>query len=39
MFHSETLQIPRQSDGIHPTPDGYAAWASAIWAWLMPSPV
>jgi lysophospholipase L1-like esterase len=27
-------QLPRNRDGIHPTPKGGAVWADAIWKWL-----
>jgi lysophospholipase L1-like esterase len=33
-FASETLDIPRGPDGLHPTAAGYAGWAGAIWRWL-----
>lgn len=33
-FPSETLQIPRGPDQLHPTARGYAGWAGAIWRWL-----
>lgn len=33
-FHSETLQIPRGPDKLHPTARGYAGWAGAVWQWL-----
>jgi lysophospholipase L1-like esterase len=33
-FPSETLQIPRGPDRLHPTARGYAAWAGALWQWL-----
>ena len=31
-FQSETLVIPRISDNLHPTADGYADWARMIWS-------
>jgi hypothetical protein len=37
VFDSDLLvkeRIARQSDKIHPTPDGGAVWAGAFWAWL-----
>jgi len=42
-FPSEMLSIPRTNDGmgggglpgLHPTSAGYAAWADAIWRWLL----
>jgi lysophospholipase L1-like esterase len=34
-FPSQTLQIPRAPDRIHPTAKGYAAWAGALWQWLL----
>ena len=37
LFHSETLQIPRASDGIHPTALGYAGWAGVLWKRLGPT--
>lgn len=33
-FASETLDIPRSPDGLHPNAVGYAGWAGAIWRWL-----
>ena len=33
-FPSETLEIPRGPDHLHPTAAGYAGWAGAIWEWL-----
>lgn len=33
-FHSETLNIPRGPDKLHPTAKGYAGWAGAVWQWL-----
>jgi lysophospholipase L1-like esterase len=33
-FHSESLVIPRQSDGLHPDVAGYEAWAASLWRWL-----
>lgn len=33
-FHSETYEIPRSSDGLHPTVLGYAGWAGVIWRWI-----
>lgn len=33
-FPSDTLQIPRGPDQLHPTARGYAGWAGAIWRWL-----
>lgn len=33
-FPTQSLDLPRGPDGIHPTPRGYAAWAGAIWRWL-----
>jgi len=30
-FDSTTLDIPRGGDGIHPTPQGAALWADALW--------
>jgi lysophospholipase L1-like esterase len=33
-FPSETLDIPRAPDGLHPTLRGYAGWAGSIWQWL-----
>ena len=33
-FHSETLDIPRAGDGLHPTVKGYAGWAGQIWLWV-----
>lgn len=34
VFRSDSLKIPRASDGIHPTASGYAGWSGAIWQWL-----
>lgn len=31
LFHSERLDIPRQPDKLHPTPQGYVLWADEIW--------
>jgi hypothetical protein len=36
LFHSETLTIPRSTDGIHPTVVGYAGWAGVLWSRLRP---
>ena len=33
-FHSESFDIPRASDGLHPTVKGYAGWAGQIWLWV-----
>lgn len=33
-FASESLDIPRAPDGLHPNVSGYAGWAGAIWQWL-----
>jgi lysophospholipase L1-like esterase len=33
-FHSEKFDIPRASDGLHPTVKGYAGWAGQIWLWV-----
>lgn len=33
-FPSETLEIPRAPDHIHPTATGAAGWAGALWSWL-----
>jgi len=33
-FESESLDIPRGPDHLHPTAAGYAGWAGAIWQWL-----
>lgn len=33
-FPSDEMMIPRQSDQIHPTVEGYGMWANAIWAWM-----
>lgn len=33
-FHSESFEIPRASDGLHPTVLGYAGWAGRIWEWI-----
>ena len=33
-FASETLDIPRGPDSLHPNAAGYAGWAGAIWRWL-----
>jgi len=32
-YPSDALEIPRGSDGIHPTARGYAGWAGALWRW------
>lgn len=32
-FGSDALTIPRTSDGIHPTPVGYAGFAGSVWRW------
>lgn len=34
IFDSTALDLHRAGDGIHPTPAGFAAWASAISAWI-----
>lgn len=33
-FHSETVEIPRGPDQLHPTAAGYAGWAGTLWNWL-----
>lgn len=33
-YDSTELNIPRAPDQIHPTVNGYAGWAGAIWNWL-----
>jgi lysophospholipase L1-like esterase len=33
-FHSETFDIPRAGDALHPTVKGYAGWAGQIWLWV-----
>lgn len=33
VFGSESLTIPRTSDGIHPTAAGYAGFAGSVWRW------
>ena len=33
-FDTETLDIPRGPDRLHPTAAGYAGWSGAIWRWL-----
>jgi len=33
-FHSETFDIPRAGDGLHPTIKGYTGWAGQIWLWV-----
>lgn len=33
-FPSESLEIPRGPDDLHPTAAGYAGWAGALWQWL-----
>ena len=33
-FDSSDLDIPRESDGLHPTAAGYAGWAGAFWNWI-----
>ena len=37
VFDSDTIadKIARQSDGMHPSPEGGALWADAIWKWLL----
>jgi len=37
IFPSDSLNIPRGSDGIHSTSSGYAGWAGAVWQWMSPS--
>jgi lysophospholipase L1-like esterase len=32
-FPSHELEIPRGPDNLHPTAEGYAGWAGAIWDW------
>ena len=32
-FDSEALDLPRGTDGVHPTPTGYDQWAASIAAW------
>lgn len=34
-FHSDRIDIPRISDGIHPTAEGYVIWNRALWDWLL----
>jgi lysophospholipase L1-like esterase len=36
-FDGEELDIPRGPDHIHPTGPGYAAFALAVWSWLVPT--
>lgn len=33
-FPSQTLNLPRGPDALHPTARGYAGWAGALWQWL-----
>ncbi len=33
-FASDSYDIPRAPDRLHPTVRGYAGWAGAIWQWL-----
>ena len=33
-FASEEYSIPRGPDNLHPSVQGYAGWAGAIWNWL-----
>jgi lysophospholipase L1-like esterase len=33
-FPSETYDIPRGGDCLHPTVKGYAGWAGLIWQWM-----
>lgn len=33
-FHSESFEIPRGGDNLHPTVKGYAGWAGKIWSWI-----
>jgi|SRR6185436_9536890 len=33
-FPSETYDIPRGGDNLHPTLRGYAGWAGQIWQWM-----
>jgi lysophospholipase L1-like esterase len=35
MFPSEEVDIAQASDGIHPTAEGYARWAAALWDWAL----
>jgi len=34
LFPSESLQVPRGPDKLHPSARGYAGWAGALWQWL-----
>jgi len=33
-FESESLDIPRGPDRLHPSAAGYAGWSGAVWRWL-----
>lgn len=37
-FDSESLDLPRGPDGIHPTPAGFAQWAAHIAQWMTTTP-
>lgn len=37
-FDSTKVSVERAMDGIHATPQGYATWASAIWAYMRANP-
>jgi lysophospholipase L1-like esterase len=32
-YNSDNLNVPRGSDGKHPTPQGYERWVDLIWTW------
>lgn len=34
-FESEKVTFQRSQDGVHATRAGYAAWAEAVWAWVL----
>lgn len=34
IFKSDTIDIPRAPDGVHPTVSGYAGWAGQVWKWI-----
>jgi hypothetical protein len=32
-FNANELRLPRQSDGKHPTVEGFEQWTASIWSW------
>jgi hypothetical protein len=32
-YNASDLQVTRQRDGKHPTPEGFAQWTELVWDW------